>query len=56
MTNSNIKITIKIKWWVRYLYIPSLVLFVKFCRLFNEDAEPNWDKVANIIIKGTEVK
>lgn len=53
--SSKITISIEFKWWVRY-YLASLILFTKFCRLLNEEAEPDWDKVGKILSKGMRVK
>lgn len=48
-------VIIKVKWWFRYLYVPLMHFFLCFCRLFDENIKPDWDKINLIIIKATSV-
>lgn len=47
---------IEIAWWLKYLYLPSLILFAKFCTWLNPESEPNWERIEKVIKKGVKVK
>ena len=50
---SEITVEIKMKWWLRYLYLPLLYWFYGFCkRWVSLDCELNDERVHNTIRKG----
>lgn len=54
---AELTIKIKLAWWVIYIYLPLLVITIKFWRLFIDiEAEPNWDKVDKVIHKAISLR
>ena len=51
----NLVMDVKISWWLKYLYIPTLILFAKFCMWINSNSQPNWDRINKVISKGVKV-
>ncbi len=58
MNSNKIYLTcdIKLSWWLIYLYIPMLILSAKISCYFNNEAEPNWNRVEKVIKKGIKLK
>ncbi len=49
----TVKIRLKMKWWLQYLYLPGLSFAKWFAICFmNVEIEPNVDKVARVVKRG----
>lgn len=51
----SLVVEVKLSWWLRYLYIPMLILFARLCIKINPEAEPNWDRVHKVLEKGIKL-
>ena len=53
-SKANFTVKIKMKWWLKYLYLPGLLFFGEIMYSAGIETEPNWDMIDKIIKKGTE--
>ena len=56
MAEIKINVEIRLRWWFLYFYWPCLKFSLIIARLFNEDAEPNWEKLEYYLKKAIVVK
>ena len=51
----SLVVDIKLAWWLKYLYLPLLIGFARFCIWLNPEAEPNWDRIHKVLEKGVKI-
>ena len=56
MDTKELKVKIKLAWWFVYLYWPAVREMLRFARMFNEDAQPNWERFQYWLNKAVIVK
>ena len=55
MEKCNLIVTVRIKWWFKYLYFPLFVVALNIVRKFNPYVEPDISKIEFWLIKAAVV-